>query len=100
MTPEVLTPEVQYTSQAEADLDDIASFTRQKWGQSHAKFYFSFLVETFATLAETPLTGTPYSDAHPNWHRLEHQSHVILYVPTDSGVRIQRVLHNRRKPLA
>jgi toxin ParE1/3/4 len=100
MTPEILTPEVQYSAQAEADLDDIASFTRQKWGEIHAKFYFSFLVETFANLADDPLTGTSYSNTHPDWHRLEHQSHVILYVPTQTGVRIQRVLHNRRKPLA
>jgi toxin ParE1/3/4 len=100
MNSEIPSPEIQFTVKAEADLDDIASFTRQKWGQTHANFYFSFLTETFATLADTPLTGAPYTDAHPDWHRLEHQSHVILYVPTEAGVRIQRVLHNRRKPLA
>ena len=90
-------PEVQYSAQAEADLDDIATFTRQKWGQSQADAYFNSLVDTFGTLAHSPLIGRPYSDSHPNWRRFEHQSHVILYLPIPSGIRIQRVIHHRRK---
>ena len=90
-------PEVQYSSQAETDLDDIATFTRQQWGQSQADSYFSSLVDTFETLARSPLIGRSYSDRYRNWRRFEHQSHVILYLPIPSGIRIQRLMHNRRK---
>ena len=59
-------PAVQYSSRAEADLDDIATVTREKWGHRQADAYFSSLVDTFETLARSPLIGRSYSDRYRN----------------------------------
>ena len=90
-------PEVQYSKRAESDLDKIATFTRKRWGQRQADVYFNGLAEIFEKLAQRPSMGRTYSNRYHEWHRFEHLSHVILYLPLPSGVRIQRVMHYRRK---
>jgi toxin ParE1/3/4 len=90
-------PELQYSQQSEVDLDRIATFTRKRWGQSQADAYFNGLAEIFEKLAQSPSMGRTYSRRFSKWRRFEHQSHVILHQPIPSGIRIQRVMHNRRK---
>ncbi|MDP2239639.1 MAG: type II toxin-antitoxin system RelE/ParE family toxin [Burkholderiales bacterium] len=81
------------TSKAAADLDQIHEYTILNFGLKQAREYLSGLHERFKTLAENPMQGRSASELSPGLRRLEYQSHVVFYVPTDKDIRIVRVLH-------
>jgi toxin ParE1/3/4 len=81
------------SSKAAADLDRIHEYTILNFGLKQAREYLSGLHERFETLAENPMQGRSASELSPGLRRLEFQSHVVFYVPTDKDIRIVRVLH-------
>jgi toxin ParE1/3/4 len=86
---------VRYTSRANADIDEIAEFTFQRWGDKQAEAYVDDLYGTCRLIGESPEIGRR-SASRSGWRRLEHESHVILYSLDESGVLIQRVMHRRQ----
>lgn len=89
---------VRFSKRAEADLDEIASFTYQTWGEAQITKYLNALENFCALLARNPKIGRSYSNAHPTWRRMEHTSHVVLYRQISGGIFVQRVLHKRMLP--
>lgn len=89
-------PSVRYSSRALADLREIGTFIFQTWGESQAEHYLELLEDVCALIGEFPRIGRAYPGSPPNWRRLEHESHVILYSTSRSFTTIQRIQHKNR----
>ena len=83
------------TNRAVADLSEIADFTIQSFGIEQARFYRDGLNNCFDILADNPQLGRSAAELAPNLKRFEYQSHVVFYVPRDTGILIVRILHQR-----
>ncbi|QOJ23821.1 MAG: type II toxin-antitoxin system RelE/ParE family toxin [Gammaproteobacteria bacterium] len=83
------------TNRAVADLSDIADFTIQSFGIEQARFYRDGLNNCFEILADNPHLGRSAAELAPNLKRFEYHSHVVFYVPRDTGILIVRILHQR-----
>lgn len=83
------------TNRAVTDLSEIADFTIQSFGIEQARFYRDGLNNCFEILAENPQLGRSADELAPDLRRHEHQSHVVFYVPGDTGILIVRILHQR-----
>jgi len=89
-------PGVRYSKRADRDLEEIADFTYEKWGNDQARIYVGGLYRVCRLLAEQPMLGRLAVPDHPKWRRMEHESHVILYSQTRSGITVQRIVHKSR----
>ena len=83
---------------ARQDIKDIAGYSLENFGRAVAIRYRDSLFATFGRLTEYPQMGGDFSHIRPNSRRLAHESHVIYYRITDSGVFIQRILHAAQDP--
>lgn len=81
------------SSQAVSDLSGIADYTIEAFGIEQARRYRDGLEAGFQNLAENPMLGHCADHLAPKLRCLEHQSHVIFYMPQDDGVLIVRILH-------
>lgn len=87
---------VRFSPRALQDVEDIASYTLEKWGERQAAVYLDRLHDAWALLAARPELGTerpalqrPGIRFHPSG------SHVIAYRVDDLGVLVLRILHGR-----
>lgn len=83
------------TTRAVRDLSEIADFTLQSFGIEQARFYQDGLNNCFEILAENPQLGRSAAELAPDLRRYEHQSHVVFYIPNETGILIARILHQR-----
>lgn len=92
-TEAAVTP-LERSAPADADLDEILSYSRIRFGEDvAAEYYFSF-DETFSLLSQHPLAGATADDIRPGLRRISHRQHRIFYRIVDDTVRILRVLHH------
>ncbi len=77
---------------AKADLDDIWTYSEQRWGVEQAADYARELQATIEMIAEHPGMGQPDENLRAGYRRCASGSHVIFY---RVGVRVEiiRVLH-------
>ena len=80
---------------AAADIDSIYTYTIERHGLVLARKYLNGLHACFENLAEHPMLGRRTDRIASGVRRHECQSHVVFYVPDDTGVSIVRVLHAR-----
>lgn len=73
------------SGRAAADLDEIYEYTIMNFGLVRARDYLVGLHETFGRLLEQPLLGRSAARVSPELRRHEYRSHVVFYVPQDSG---------------
>jgi toxin ParE1/3/4 len=90
-------PRIRYTALAKADLIEIGDITLATWGESQYVRYLDSLDRALSLLMHHPRIGRAYSSPHPNWRRLPHGSHVILYSLDERGVIIRRILHKHQE---
>lgn len=83
------------SSKAAADLDEIYEYTILHFGLEQARVYLLGLHERFEMLAAQPTHGRKAEELAPGLRRVEYQSHMVLYMSKDNGIRIVRVLHQR-----
>ena len=86
------------SAKAELDLDEIAAYTRDNWGEEQLDRYLSELEDCFALLAQFSGMGRRFGAIGKGLRRHELGRHVIFYRETEGGVRILRVLHRSRLP--
>ena len=80
---------------AAADIEGIYTYTIEQHGLALAKKYVNGLQACFEHLAEYPMLGRRADRIAAGVRRHECQSHVVFYLPADTGVTIVRVLHAR-----
>ena len=91
-------PHYIFSLRAEADLDDIITFTIDRWNKAQADRYVAALDDCCQRLADNPLIGRACDEFLPGLRRMEQGSHVVFYRQRDYGVRIIRILHKRMLP--
>jgi toxin ParE1/3/4 len=91
-------PPIYVSSEAEADIDSIAEYTKTTWGQRQAAVYLAKLEYSFELLARNPMLGRSCDAILPGLRRYEVEKHVVFYTLTLEGILISRVLHHRMLP--
>lgn len=81
------------TKAANADIRSIARYTQDTWGRDQRRRYLDGLNEKFEVLAAMPEMVAERRDFRPPVRIHHHEKHLIIYVITDSGILIVRVLH-------
>ncbi len=85
---------LEFTAPADADLDEILTYSRLRFGEDVAAEYFFSLGEAFDLLSRHPLAGVAADDIRPGLRRFSHRRHRIFYRLVDDKVRILRILHH------
>ncbi len=86
------------TREAQADVEDIYRYSFDHFGERQADIYYQGLVDRFELLADNPMYSRSASQLAPDLRRSEYQSHVVFYLPDETGVLIVRVLHINMDP--
>lgn len=90
--------EVHYTRAAEHDLDTIASYTLEMWGEAQRDADLAILEETCERIVpQHRRLARPVAE-RPGILRWRVESHVIYFRETDDGIEIVRILHERMLP--
>jgi len=82
------------SSKATDDLDGIYEYSILNFGVEKAQSYLMGLQGAFQNLANNPMIGRSAASLEPGLRRFEIQSHIVFYMPTDTGVLIVRLLHD------
>ena len=88
-----MTPRYRLTPRAANDLDDIADYTIQSWGEDQASEYLGALIERFESLADNPLSGRERDDVHPGYRSFPEGSHIIFYTVHEDYIAIIGIPH-------
>lgn len=88
-------PDYRLTNRADSDMLAIFLFGLRNFGQLQARKYAAELKHCFELLAEKPHMGRTAATLGLGVRRHEHQSHVILYEETVSGILVLGVIHKR-----
>jgi len=80
---------------ARRDIDDIWSFTMERWGEAQAERYVSAIRSTLDRVAGDPSKGRPCDDVRAGYFKIASGSHLIFYRFHGQRVEVVRVLHQR-----
>lgn len=83
-----------FTFTAEADLEAIYQYTKEKWGDTKAIEYLVQLEEVIQLLAENPEVGKPRDELADGLYSFPNKSHIIFYIKRESDILIVRLLHS------
>ncbi len=78
---------------ANTDIRGIAKYTQDTWGGDQRRRYLDGLNEKFKALAVMPEMAVERLDFQPPVRIHHYEKHLIIYVITDKGILIVRVLH-------
>lgn len=87
--------EVQLSEEAEADLNEIALYTREVWGEEASRNYVAALQVTLEMCRTYPELGFV---ARVDVRRMRHERHVIFYRAVEDVLWVVRILHEKRLP--
>jgi toxin ParE1/3/4 len=80
---------------AQSDLDDIWTYTEDKWGIDQAELYIRQLRQHIETVAAQPAIGRACFEVRAGYHKYRAGSHLLFYRLTSQGIDIIRILHKR-----
>ncbi len=87
---------VRYQRRAEDDLDSIAEYSLERWGQARAERYVNGLQQLCEHLDELPILNRPHNGTYL---RRAYESHVVFFRrEDDGGILIVRILHGAMLP--
>jgi toxin ParE1/3/4 len=81
------------TPRAREDLDAIAAYTIEKWGDEQLESYLGALIARFARLAESPMLGRDRADVHPGYRSFPEGSHVVFCMVDGDFINIIGIPH-------
>ncbi|MEE2732503.1 MAG: type II toxin-antitoxin system RelE/ParE family toxin [Pseudomonadota bacterium] len=81
---------------ADQDIEAIALYTLEAWGEKQTELYLSSLAELFSKIAESPHLGRERKEIRSGIFSRNHQKHIIFYRVSGGWVDILRVLHHAR----
>ncbi len=81
------------TPAAEKDLEKIWRYSAENWGVQQAHHYLDEMLVIFDLIAENPKMGWQYQELTPAVRLHIYKSHLIVYLPTEDGIDIVRLLH-------
>jgi toxin ParE1/3/4 len=90
---------IEYTKQAQDDLNNIKVYTLLNWGNLQSVNYILELHQTVTIIAENPRIGILRDDVLAGVHSFPYMSHVIYYFFDDEKLEIFAVLHKSQLPI-
>ena len=78
---------------AQQDLDDIWEYSFANWGLEKAESYTYEIRATVMRLSQFPERGRLCDFIRKEYRRLDHGSHTIFYVRSDTHIDVKRILH-------
>ena len=81
------------TPAAFQDFEDIARYTRRRWGNAQCDLYLRALDRRFAALAVKPSLGRPRDDVREGYRGAKEGRHLIFFREAKGGIEIVRILH-------
>lgn len=88
-----------FSDAARADRREITAFTVERFGVEQARRLRIRFEDVLNSLAESPLVGHTKPEIDPPGRRFRYftvLSFIVVYEPTDSGIRVARLLHGAR----
>lgn len=86
---------IEFTTDANADLRSIRTYTVRVHGSAQARRYIAGLRERMMQIAANPRAGRIYREAEPETWRATWRKHFIYYRVEGEVLLIVRVLHQR-----
>ena len=84
------------TQDAEADLEGIARYTIEEWGEAQAKSYLGKISQCFKNIAKNKVGSRTFSEKFPDARVVRCEHHYIFYLYPEGGKPvIFAVLHER-----
>lgn len=90
--------EYRLTPAAEADLEDIWTYSADTWSIEQANIYTDQLVALFDALAINPQQAAPCDHIRAGYRYARARRHVVYVRQREKGIDIVRVLHDRMLP--
>jgi plasmid stabilization system protein ParE len=91
---------VVFSEAARDDRREISAHIRERFGLGQARRLRDQFQATLNNLAESPLIGRSNEELDPPGRSLRYfvmmKSFIIVYEPTDDGIRVARLLHGAR----
>jgi len=79
---------------ADKDIVEIATYTKETWGNVQCSLYLDNLKSAFAKLVNNPKIGIKTNDVRIGYYKYFVGRHIILYrVSVNYDIEIIRVLH-------
>jgi len=79
--------------EAENDLESIWQYSAKNWGVDQAHAYLDGLVDIFEILSENPLMCRERTEFTPPVYIHHHARHLVVFILSEAGIDIVRVLH-------
>ncbi|GLK45027.1 MULTISPECIES: type II toxin-antitoxin system RelE/ParE family toxin [Novosphingobium] len=87
--------EFRLSPRAQRDLEAIFDHTAAEWGVPQAVAYVDQIEQACTDLANAPLQSSDCSHIRAGYRRRALGRHVLYFRPTDYGVAVMRILHDR-----
>lgn len=87
--------EYRLSPRAQRDIDGVFDSTVTHWGLPQAVRYTDLIEAACADLAEAPQRAQDCASIRPGYRRRRVEQHVIYFRPTDYGIAVVRILHQR-----
>ena len=81
---------------AEADIEDAADYTIEKWGRDQARHYIGDIRKAIDRLAVDGFRYPEETPAYPGLRRMRSGHHFVFFLIDDDKVDVVRVMHERR----
>ena len=86
----------RFTNEAVKDLEEIWSYTKQKWSLEQADRYYNLIIDEIEFIAINPLLGRSIDYIKQGYRSTKVKSHVVFYKQQkDDTILIVRILHQR-----
>jgi len=86
----------RFTNEAVKDLEEIWSYTKQKWSLEQADRYYNLVIDEIEFIASNPLLGRSIDYIKEGYRSTKVKSHVVFYKQQkDETILVVRILHQR-----
>jgi toxin ParE1/3/4 len=89
---------LEFTPQADADLENIFVYTVDRWGAAQADKYQAGLFRIMRQLASGQLSGRAVGSRRLMYFRYRYERHIDFFSTVADGIRIIRILHDAMDP--
>jgi toxin ParE1/3/4 len=90
-----MTLQIRLSPLAQADLDDIWTYTIVQWDEAQAQAYLLGLDTTMKLLAENPRIGRAIDEIRKGYFKFPAASHLLIYRLKPDAIEFMRILHGR-----
>lgn len=86
----------RFSNEAVKDLEEIWSYTKQKWSIVQADRYYNIIIDEIEFIASNPLLGKSIDYIKEGYRSTNVKSHIIFYKQQEEDtIVIVRILHQR-----